>query len=224
MEGNRMIVRWVGVLFLVQMATAVISYSVILEPLLFKTNYLELLYENSNIVRVAMFLDLVCGLSVFGIAVLLFPVLKNYNERIAFWYVGQRLTELVGFIISGILLLALVRLASRMGTVPESELPALNQIAYYIRNIRGNIQNVALFIYCFGAWSFYGLLFYYRLIPRFIALWGLIAVALLCVEITANIFGTSVGGLAIMMPLGINELFLGFWLIFKGLKTPQIPS
>ena len=72
--------RIVGVLFIVQMAAAVLSYSVILEPILYKANFLSELAANSTMVTMAMLFDLICGASVFAIAVLLFPILKQYSE------------------------------------------------------------------------------------------------------------------------------------------------
>ncbi len=224
MIHEKQIVKLVGILFIVQMAAAVYSHSVILGPILHKTNFLSELSANSTMTTLAMLFDILCGASVFAIAVLLFPILKKYSERVALWYVGQRLTELVGFMVSGLLLLTLLKIGQEIGNASETEAFHLESIAIYLRNARGNIQVISLLVYCLGAWSFYGLLFYSRLIPRFISVWGLIGVTLLFAEILSNIFGTSLGGLMIMMPLGLNELFLGIWLIVKGFHAVQNES
>ncbi|MEP1032183.1 DUF4386 domain-containing protein [Ekhidna sp.] len=215
MNRNK-IARLIGILFIIQMAAAVSSYSIILEPILYSSDYLNALSSNANMVRLAMLLDLLCGAAVFGIAILFYPILKQTSERIALWYVGQRLTELVGFMISGLLLLTVLKISLQMGDVTETQATQLETTAYYLRNARGNVQNIALLVYCLGAWSLYGLLFYIRLIPRFISIWGLIAVTLLFIEILANVYDTTAGGMMIMMPLGLNEIFLGIWLIVKG--------
>ncbi len=222
MNRNNKIVRLVGVLFIVQMATAVSSYSIILDPLLYQANYLDALAGSPTLVTIAMLLDLLCGASVFAIAVLLFPILKQFSERIALWYTGQRLTELMSFIISGFLLLTILKIGQKIGSVSGTEAEYLESIAIYLRTARGNLQNIMLLVYCLGAWSFYGLLFYSRLIPRWLSSWGLLGVTLLFVEISHNIFGSSLGGMMIMMPLGLNEIFLGFWLIIKGFNADKI--
>ena len=219
-ESNQKIVRIIGVLFLVQMAAAVLSYSVILDPILYKPDFLAELAGSSTKVIIAMLSDLICGASVFAIAVLLYPILKRYSERIALWYVGQRLTELVGFMVSGFLLLSMLKIGQEIADLPGAE-SSVKSIAYYFRNARGNLQDISLLIYCLGAWPFYGLLYHYKLLPRFISAWGLVGVTLLFIEILANIFGTSVGGMMIMMPLGLNEIFLGIWLIIRGLNTSR---
>jgi len=216
MKSNKKSIRIVGILFLVQMTTAILSYSVILEPILYKQDFIKFLSSNSFQVTIAMFLDLACGLSVFGIAILLFPILKKYNERIALWYVGLRLSELLTFVIGGILLLTLLSISLDYGQAEPSDVIHFKILAKYLLNARGNTQNISLLIYCFGTSMFYYLLFYTKLIPRFITVWGLISVALLFAEIISNIFNESLGGMMIMMPLGLNEIFLGIWLIVKG--------
>jgi hypothetical protein len=221
MNSNQNAVRIVGVLFIVQMAAAVLSYSVILEPILYKADFLNELAANSTMVTMAMLFDLICGASVFAIAILLFPILKHFSERVALWYVGQRLTELVGFMVSGLLLLTLLKIGQ--DTANATEASHLEPIAIYLRNARGNIQNISLLVYCLGAWPFYGLLYYSRLIPRFISVWGLLGVTLLFIEIMASVFGTSAGGMMIMMLLGLNEIFLGIWLIAKGFN-PKVAA
>ncbi len=221
MKSNRNITRIVGVLFIVQMATAVISHSVILQPILYDTNFLGELAANSTMVRIAVIFDLICGASVLAISVLLFPVLKVFSERVAIWYIAQRLTELVSFMISGLLLLTMLKIGLDLTNGYASESNNVETLAIYLRNARGNILNISLLIYCLGAWSFYGLLYYSKLIPRFISLWGILGVTLLFIEILASVFGTSVGGIMIMLPLGLNEIFLGIWLIVKGFNQIQ---
>lgn len=223
-KSNRKLIRIVGILFLVQMAAAVLSYSVILDPILYQSDFLGALAANSTKVIIAMLSDLACGAAVFAIAVLLYPILKRYSERIALWYVGQRLTELVCFMVSGFLLLTLLNIGQEIADTAGAESLHEEHIALYFRSARGHVQDISLLVYCLGAWSFYGLLYHYQLVPRFISAWGFLGVTLLFIEILANVFGTSAGGMMIMMPLGLNEIFLGVWLIIKGLNKQLEPA
>jgi len=216
MKSNRNIAILVGILFIVQMITAVISIQFILDPILKDGNFLSELASNTKMTTFGMLLELICGISVFAIAVLLFPILKQFNERVAIWYVGQRVTELVCFMVSGIVILTLLKISQDILNKSIVESTHLKTIANTLLNVRVNIQIISLLIYCFGAWSFYGLLYYSKIIPRFISVWGLLGVTLLFIEVLSNTFDISVGGILIMIPLGLNELFLGFWLILKG--------
>ena len=167
-----------------------------------------------------MLLGLATGASVLGIAVLLYPILRKHSERIALWYVVARLTEVVTYMITGILVLTILAIAQDLAQAPAAESSYLQTLAEYLREARGNALDIGLLVYCLGAWTFYYLLFTSRLIPRFISVWGLAGVTLLFAEILSNIFGTSLGGMMIMMPLGLNEIFLGIWLIVKGFRQP----
>ena len=214
--------RIVGVLFLVQMITASVSHSAILVPLLFGNDFLIAVSENSNKVIAAMLLDLVCGASVFGIGVMLFPILKKHSEPIALWHLGLRLNEWVMLTISGIFLLILVAIGNEYVTASMPEHSYLQVLGKYILKARGFTKILMLLGFCLSAFMFYYLLFKSRLLPRFISIWGLIGVLFLCAEVVSNIYGQSLGGIMIMLPMGLNEIFLGIWLIVKGFNSSAI--
>ncbi len=208
--------RIVGVLFLVQMIAASVSHSAMLAPILHGNNFLAAVSANQTIVRFAMLLDLICGLSVFGISVLLFPILKKYSESIALWYVGLRLHEWVCFIISGVLLMTILSISKEYVQTGMPEHSYLQTLGTYLLDARGVTQTLMLLGFCAGAVMLYYLFYKARLLPRFISLWGLIGVVLLFAEVFSNIFDHSIGGIIIMLPMGLNEIFLGIWLIAKG--------
>lgn len=214
--------RIIGVLFLVQMIAASISHSVILAPILNGNNFLVDISANSTKVTLAMLLDLVTGLSVFGISVILFPIFKKYNESIALWYVGLRLNELICSIISGIFLLTILSISKEFVQIGMPAHSYLQTLARYLLEARGTTKTLMLLGFCLSATMFYYLLFRAKLLPRFISIWGLAGVILLFIEIMSNIFAHSVGGIIIMLPMGLNEIFLGIWLIAKGFNMPAI--
>jgi hypothetical protein len=211
--------RIAGILFILQMTAAVISHSVILVPLLRGENFLSNIVANETKVIVAMLLDLVTGASVFGISVILFPILKGFSERIALWYVGLRLTEWVIALISGMFLLTVLSISKDYQQANIQEPRFLQTLSEYFLNLRGSIRNLMLVTFCMSASMFYFLLFKAKLLPRFISVWGLIGVLLLFAEILSSIFGSSLGGILIMLPMGLNEIFLGIWLIVKGFNV-----
>ncbi len=227
MHTDKQLVKLAGVLLLVQMITAVLSYSVILDPILYGSkDFLAEVASNSTKVRIAALLDFITTISCFGIAVLLFPVLKLHSERIALWYVGIRLSEFVTLVVSGIFLLTILSVGQNYikAGIPESSY--LETVGKQLLNARMHTQNLNLLAYCFGTSMFYYLLFKSRLVPRFISIWGMIGVIGILTEILMSIFGYSTGSLVYIlgMPMGLNEVFLGIWLIVKGLNSPPLDS
>jgi hypothetical protein len=214
----------VGVLFLIQMIAASVSYSAILTPILRANNIPLNISAHSTKVTVAMLLDLITGLSVFGISVLLFPLLKRYDERIALWYFGLRLNEWVCATISGIFLLTVISVSKDYAATSTRENPYLQSLVTYLLHAAGVTKTLMLLGFCFSAVLFYYLLLKSKLLPAFISVWGLIGVILLLPEVLANIFGYSLGGIIIMLPMGLNEIFLGIWLIVKGFNKSVITA
>jgi hypothetical protein len=206
------------------MITASVSHSAILVPILNTSNFLANVSANSNKVIFAMLLDLVCGLSVFAISVILFPILKKFSESIALWYVGLRLNEWICAIISGVFLLTVLSISKEYVKAGEPEHSYLQTLGKYFLDARGITRTLMLLGFCFSASMFYYLLFKTKLLPRFISIWGLIGVVLLFIEIMSNIFDHSLGGIIIMLPMGLNEIFLGIWLIVKGFNPSAITS
>ena len=219
MKNRSKIVQLAGILMLTQMITAVISYSVLLDPILYGTHhFLDAISANVFKVRFSALLDFICAASFFGFSVVVFPILKPFSERIALWYMGIRLSELMTMVISGILILTLVSVSFNYVEASGSDNTALGFIGKQVLSTRGHTQNMSLFIYCFGSTLFYYLLYRSKLLPRFISVWGLVGIVGIFTHTVLSIFGYHTGNwmYIIMMPMGLNEIFLGLWLIFKG--------
>jgi hypothetical protein len=66
----------------------------------------------------------------------------------------------------------------------------------------------------------YYLLYQSRLVPRFISIWGLVAVALVMTWNLLELSGIHVStGMVFGLPIILNELLLAIWLIVKGFNT-----
>ena len=74
-----------------------------------------------------------------------------------------------------------------------------------------------------GATVFYIALWRGRLAPRWISGWGLVAVAPHLVGSTLTLFGvvesTASGNVALLAPLGVQEMVLTVWLMVRGFAT-----
>ena len=85
-------------------------------------------------------------------------------------------------------------------------------------------QILAIF-FGLSALLFYYLLYQLKLVPRFISVWGLIGAVLILTWNLLLIFGVSVSiGMILALPMILNEIFLGIWLIAKGFNPSAIAS
>ncbi len=214
-----------GALFLVSYCGVFIG-SVFLD-ILNAPDYLINIFPNKIQVIIGVLFELVNDAVVVGIAVLLFPLLKKHSESIALWYVGFRIIEAAMFIVGKVSALSLITLSQEYiaaGAPDASSFQALGALALAGRYWAGEM---AAIFFILGALIFYSLLYQSKLLPRFISVWGLIAVALL---ITAKGLGVPDltqsfhPAMILYFPIVLNELFLAIWLIVKGFNSSAIAS
>ncbi|NOU75565.1 DUF4386 family protein [Paenibacillus sp. LMG 31458] len=92
MNSNKKTARIVGILFLAATAAYILGNGLI-ESILNDPDFLNNVYLNKTQVIIGMLLELINSAAVVGIAIMLFPILKKYNETIALGYVAFRVIE-----------------------------------------------------------------------------------------------------------------------------------
>jgi hypothetical protein len=156
---------------------------------------------------------------VVGIAVLLFPLLKPYGESLALAHVGFRVAELAASLFYLAVPLLAIELGAglRDGTVDASvstSLGALLQAQYSVAILMIYLVTTAAGM-CMST-----LLYRSTLIPRWIAILGLIGYPSLlagCILDMFDVVDVTQGiGLVALVPGGIFELILPIWLFAKG--------
>ena len=213
----------VGVLFLTAMVASLLGGG-LLESIINDPDYLINVSASATQVLIGMFLELINGIAVVGIAVMMFPILKQHNESIAFGYLGFRIIESVCCIASAISPLSLITLSQeyvQAGAPDTSYFQTLGTLSMAERSHLAGLLIPVFF--SLGALLFYYLLYRSKLIPRFISVWGLIGVALVLTLNLLGTFGISTG-MILALPIILNEIFLGIWLIVKGFNLSAIAA
>jgi hypothetical protein len=216
----------VGALFLIAMVASLLGGSLV-EAVLSAPDYLAVLSENGNQVIIGVFLELINGIAVVGIGVLMFPVLRRFNESMALGYLALRIVEGVFcsvIVISPLSLLTLSHDYLESGASDASYYQAVGALSMAERaNVSGLL--IPLFL-GLGALLFYSLLYQSKLLPRYIPVWGLIAVVLILALNILLTLNVDVGGMALVfaLPIILNEIYLGIWLIIKGFTPSALAS
>ncbi|MFK0523976.1 DUF4386 domain-containing protein [Paenibacillus illinoisensis] len=210
----------IGIFYIVAAVTsiiAVISY----EPVLSEQWYLSVVHGFKTKVLLGAFNDLILVLTAVGTSVMLFPYLRRWNEQLALGYLCFRFMEAVLIAIGVVSILGLVQLSIHYESNSLTSIENLNEIGYMLQafhrwtsmlgpNFMLGI-NTALYSY---------LLFRTGLVPRTLALFGIITAVLVFIAGLLEMFGmiepiSAVKGL-IALPVGVYELSLSIWLIVKG--------
>jgi hypothetical protein len=219
------IARVTGVLFLITYITSIPAQLVLYVPVLTDPNYIVGSGADTS-VRLGAFLEVILIISGIGTAVVVWPVLKRVNEILALGFVTARLVE-CAFIAVGLLsLLTVVTLrqagaagadAGSLLTVGES-LVALHDWTFLLG---------PGFVVGIGNGLILGYLMYTsRLVPRSMAVLGLIAGPVLCAAGIAILFGVfeagSVWQIIATIPEFLWELSLGIWLTVRGFNPSAL--
>jgi hypothetical protein len=213
----------VGALFLIAMVASLLGVF-LLESILNAPDYLTNVYPNNTKVVIAALLELINAAAVIGIAVMMFPIFKRLNEALALGYFGFRIIESVVSTASAISLLALLTLSQEY-VVGASDASYTQTLGTLFMAARANWALVLGIFFSLAALIFYYLMYQSKLIPRFISVWGLIAVALVLAVNLFEMFDISLGAVIVLaLPMILNELFLAIWLIVKGFSSSAIAS
>ena len=141
-------------------------------------------------------LTMLSGIAVVGIGLLMYQVLKQVDRRLAVWYPVLRVVEFAVSAACGVYLL------TQLHVVPNDHL-----WVYLPTGVGGLILTYLLFVS--------------RLVPRPIAVLGIVGYASLLLGVPLDLLGVldmnAGAGMALFAPGGLFELvFLPIWLIAKG--------
>ena len=211
MSSEQATARWVGALFLLATLAYGIGSSMI-QALVGAPDALSQIAANPQpLTRSALLMLVNCG-AVVGIGVLMYPLLKRHNLAIALGYMVTRVMEgllLSAGVISLLSLVGLKELAQSTEAVPMAV--GFNHYAF----------QTAMLVLGFGSLFFCFLLYQTSLIPRPLALLGLVGYTALLVGAGLEILGLSTGMLH-FVPGGLFELFLPLWLFVHGFGAPAL--
>jgi hypothetical protein len=229
MTTNRKIAIIAGTLFIIATAAGLLS-SNITGSVLDAPDYLGRLSSNANRMMVGALLSFIAAAASAGIAISLYPVLKKYNSGLALGAVGFRLIEAVFYMAGGICLLSLLPVSQQSmntGDAGASYFQGLARLLLTAHDLAGFVYGVLAF--CIGACSYYYVFYRSSLIPRWLSVWGLIAIVLLLSAVLITLFDGepySVSGSLIFLalPIALQEMVLAVWLIAKGFSPSAIAA
>jgi hypothetical protein len=170
--------RLTGVLFLITYVTSIPAFFVFYAPVLHDPGYITGAGPDTSVL-VGAFLELLLIIANIGTAVALFPVLKRQNEVLALGFVTARIVE-SAFIAVGILsLVTIVTLRQEAAGADAASLTLIGQALVALHDWTFLLGPG--FVVGVGNGLILGYLMYRNgLVPRPMAMLGLIAGALLC--------------------------------------------
>jgi len=216
--------RLIGALFLAGFVCYGVGFGLV-SSVIDKPDFLSTMSAHQTTLILGAFLMLLNTVVDVGKGVLFFPILESHGKRTALAYLSALIVQVVLLDIGVLCLLMLVPLGKyavdvaganmAWATALGSLLTESNTMAYQIGQATLGVGGVFM---C-------SLLFRTRLLPQSLAAWGVIGYAIHVAGAIAEIFGVHIS-LVLLIPGGLFELALGFWLLIKGfeLRHPTVIS
>ena len=216
MNSTRKIAVLTGVTFII--ATVAVLVANALTPVLTGTDYLTRFSVHTNQVAAGALLYLIGYFACAGIAVVMYPVLKQWNAGLALGSVVFRTMEAAFYMVGLVCLLSLPTLGQHFIAAGAGDRASLQAIGDSLVSVHDQAGLVAVFAFCLGASLYYTLFFQSRLVPRWLSGFGIVAIILMMAACVLALFSGNriTSYIPLAFPIFLQEMVLAVWLIAKG--------
>jgi len=221
MYSNKKVGRIIGVLLLFVFISGVLIFQFLQGSVLFSDNYLATTSANSNQIIGSTVLGIFNGIASIVIATMLLPILKKYSFNLAFLYFAFCILNFIAIMIDNISVISMLELSKEY--VKNGNNDSLNILSTLIYEKHWWTHYFYLLISCFHVFVLYCALYLSKLVPRIISIFGILAVILMFIEEIFSIFGHGIS-MNMLLPIGLIQLTLPLWLIFKGLNSSRVEN
>ena len=223
---NRKTAIIVGILYIIGTVAGILSL-VFTGPVLEEPDYLIQVSTNPNQIVIGALFVLTMGLALAMVPVMMFPIMKRYNEALAVGYVlfrGALETATYLALVIGWLSLTSISQGYANGTAADTLY--FQSLGDVVLRAHDQIGHVLTIVFVLGALMFYYVLYRSKLVPRWLSGWGLLAAIPYFVSGILGLFAvlslTSPGQMVLVLPLAVQEMVLAGWLIVKGFNSSSV--
>ena len=169
-----------------------------------------------------LWLSTVAGDAAHGI--LMFPVLRPHSERVAVGYLGARIIDATFIAVMALLILIQIPVGIEYLNAGSSDTSYLQALSTVLTEANLYAYEFAMITVGVAGLILCSMFYRAQLVPRPLAVWGLIGYAILLLGSVLQVLGLNLNSIH-AIPGGLWELFIGVWLIAKGFSTSsQLPS
>lgn len=227
--AQRTAARVIGIIYPLQMATGIFGEVFARGQLIVRgdaARTAENIMGSEGLFRLSIVGDLITYILVMVLTWALYVLLRPVNKNLALLGAFFRLSEMAVLCIATVNSLVILRLLSGSAYLKTFELDQVRSLVMLAYQSQGLGMSVGFVLLGFGSAIFAYLLLRSRYIPTALAALGIIGALLLSIGTLAVILFPGLGalGMTYMLPMGLYEVTLGFWLLIKGIRQPVTPE
>lgn len=219
----------IGIIYPIQMATGIFGEVFARGRLVVRgdpARTAENIVASEQLFRVSIVTDLITYILVMVLTWALYVLLRPVNRHLALLAAFFRLSELAVLCIATVNSLVILRLLSGAEYLKSFEAGQLQSLAMLAYHTQGQGMLVGFVLLGFGSAIFAYLLLKSGYVPKALPMLGIFGALLLALGTMAIFIFPVLGraGMAYMMPMGLYEVSVGLWLLFKGLPSSPAPA
>ena len=221
MTSAQRVARIIGLLLVVHLATGLIVPYVLLLPLTAPPfGFLEAAARMSAMVRLCVLLLFVGGVIPVVISIVAWPVVRERSYRLGLWLLVLAAVNFTLQIIENAQWLQMLSMSQSYAEAGGVDDPLSRSLATMLRAAWKWPHYSHILVVVGWLFSLYYLLFRTGMVPRALAAIGMLTSVSQFIGITLPAFGGYSMPLPTLfgMPLGVANLILAVWLMFKGFK------
>jgi hypothetical protein len=218
----------VGVLYIIGTVAGVLSV-IVTGPILDASDVLAEVAANPNQLTIGALLVLTMGLALAMVPALLFPIFRKIHEVLAVGYVIFRgALETVGVMALVGIWLTLIAVGREYLAGGASDATYLQTIGAVVQGGGDAINPISTIVFGLGALMLYTILYQSQLVPRWISIWGFIAILLNLATAFLMMFhlmsAFSPINMVMNFPIFLQEMVMAVWFIAKGFSPAALNS
>lgn len=170
------------------------------------------------------FFTLLMGVSLSAMTVFLYPIFRKDSEELAATMLLFRgALEGAYYFIAVLAMLTMAALGVEYvaSGADSAALHSMGNVVYQFTKFSGH---AGTFLFLIGAVALYISFYRTRLIPRWLSIWGLVGAVPFWLNAALHVLNVDIGGIGIYieMPLAIQEIVMGLWLVIKGFDQAAV--
>lgn len=212
--------RIIGVLVLVQVALGILSNFVFTAPLFGEPGFLINAAPHANQIAMSALIGIAMGLLSLSIACLLYPLFKPYSQPMALFYFALVTAGFALTVVEYTKIMSMLSLSQAYVAAGATQDALYQGLRVVVKDARNWTHYLSLIVSGVTIFAFYLISMRFKLIPRALSAFGLLAALSQMFAIAMPLFGHEVD-FRLIAPLGICEILLGVWLIAKGFRETK---
>jgi len=213
--------RIVGVLLLLLIVGGILTNFVLTASLFGEPGFLVAAAGNAPKIALSALVGVAMGLVSIGVASLLYPVFRQRSQTLGLFYFALVVAGFALTVVENISVMSLLSLSQAYAEAGGAQPELYDGLKIVVKSARNWTHYISMIVSGCTLFVSYFAMFRFRLIPRLLSVFGLLAVCSQLYAVTTPLFGMDVD-FRFIAPLGICEIILSIWLMVRGFRGPAL--